>query len=301
VIVGTTSAARGVERPILRSDRSAVDLAVRRLKGFVEAFSFSNDDSLRYALAAGATSAQAIERHDDIEFDVALIGSGACGALGDLLPAMLAERRQAALVVEVLDIDRDGEGLRVTRDLGRGAQEILRVKAPAVLVISENAPRPSYVSRYRISRVGRKMTFNQRRTDHSNDAPRIADDSWEAVKPRVKLSDVVSRTTGAAADRMNRLMGAVSDSDGDSSDVIKSDAVTCARHLVRYLAHHGFVERSADRIASSVETQDLAAPTKDEPAEPPAQSEPARNKKRGPRPIEKGNSRSRRGPKPLDQ
>src|SRR5690606_25848222 len=152
------------------------------------------------------------------------------------------ERHGAALVLEVLDAELDGEYLRVTRDLGRGAGEVLRVRGPAVLVMSEDAPPRLYVSRHRrLVAAGRVGPV----TPAVAAAPR-----WEPPRPRTRATDLAGRTGGTATDRMNALVGAaaaMAPGDADAHVVI-ADAATCAKHLLRYLAHHGFITRRVEAV-----------------------------------------------------
>ena len=107
-------------------------------------------DASRYAAAAGVEQFLEPDGLEDCAFDIALVGRGACGDAGDLLPAMLAERSGAALAYEVVDLHRRADGLEVERDLGHGARDILLVQGPAVLVIADSARRTGYVSRRRM-------------------------------------------------------------------------------------------------------------------------------------------------------
>jgi electron transfer flavoprotein alpha/beta subunit len=234
VILGTAES--GGSLPL--SDRAAVGLAARGLTGTFDAYSFRGDAAaLRYAVAAGAAEARCASDPRQVEFDVALVGGGGCGAWGDLLPATLAEQRGAALVLDVLDSEFVGDDLRVVRDLGRGAREILRVRGPAVLVMSEDAPRRMYVSRYR----RQKATAEAAAPRETSPAT-----SWETARRRTRTVDLARKTGGKATDRFNALVGASEAATSASEHIVQADAETCAKHLLRYLAHHGFITTRVD-------------------------------------------------------
>ena len=227
------------------------------LGGRVDAYSLRDDEAaLRYALAAGANSASIVDDPAKLEFDLALVGQGGCGAWGDLLPAILAQERGAAMVLDVLDASCIGDALRVVRDLGRGSSEVLRVSRPAVLAISGESPRRLYVSRHR-----RQQAAATRKNPKVWTDPLAATAGpWEPVRPRVKTGGLSAKTGGTAVERMNALVGATeTTAAGGDRPVITADAVTCGQHLLRYLAHHGFIDKAIEPSVDPPSPGPLAA------------------------------------------
>ncbi len=302
VIVGTGLKPDGAVRSVPHSDRTAIALATLKLKGEVTAYSFPGDNAgLRHALAGGAASTQRLESLDEIEFDVMLVGQGGCGALGDLLPATLAENRGGALVLDVLDVEPASEaaGLRVTRDMGRGSKEILLVQVPAVLSISPNAQRLTYVSRYRQLSANPEAETRAGSVGFADPAEEDIS-TWELARPRTKTGALTEKTRGTAADRMNALMGATGPPETkDEEHILQADAETCSKQLLRYLAHHGFIEgREMDSHGEEEATPALpvSAPASEGPAIRAAQR---KTTGRGPRKLGGDSKTSGRRPAPI--
>jgi electron transfer flavoprotein alpha/beta subunit len=219
------------------SDRGAVALALSISGADVCAYA-SDSDACFFARAAGVETVAEISELEMGSVDVALIGRGGCGADGDALPARLAEESDAALVYDVIDLHVESDRLVATRDLGRGARDLLSVRGRAVLVIADSVARGPYVSRFRI---------DAERTT-SGEAPARQDRAvvgWEPVTPRVRLGDHASRVAGRAVERMNALFG-VGEVAESAADLVRGSAEECARHLLRYLVHHGFIEPGLD-------------------------------------------------------
>jgi hypothetical protein len=216
------------------SDRGAIALALARFSGDVRAYA-ADADARCFARAAGVETVEEISDPELGAFAVALIGRGGCAERGDLLPARLAEASGAALVYDVIDVQRDTDGLTVTRDLGRGARDLLSVRGRAVLVVAESVERGPYVSRYRMNAVKVASGESVARKEQSCV-------EWEPTTPRVRLGDHAARVAGSAVERMNALFGAGEIAENTAS-LVRGSAEECARHLLRYLSHHGFVER----------------------------------------------------------
>ena len=235
VVVGTRSPVPtpGTWR-LPSSDRSALSLAMSRFGDSINVY--GDDGKARcYARAAGANLVFALPDTEIDGFDIALIGLGGCGERGDLMPALIAERRGAALVYDVIDVDEDVDGFRVTRDLGQGARDILRVRDPMVLVIANTAVRGPYISQYRLDIASRESTGG---TDREESPPT----HWNATIPRVRLGDHESLVAGSATDRMNALFG-VAESSGSNASILQGSGEECSRHLLDYLRRYGFVDR----------------------------------------------------------
>jgi electron transfer flavoprotein alpha/beta subunit len=286
-----------------RSDRAAVELALK-LKSpdvAIDAYCLRDDlEAMRYALASGVVTGTRLDDVAALEFDVALIGCGGAGSWGDLLPAMLAERRECAMVLDVLDIEPHTDRISVTRDLGRGSREVLAISGPAVLGVAEDAARSAYISRHRrqAAPVSRSSPGGVPRVD-----PLAAvSGPWEQARPRVKTAHLAERTGGSATDRMSALFGISTGAteERDHGQIIIDDAATCARHLLRFLGHHGLIERSGAPPAGAEPRGDQGprAPRPD-PAPPPAErpGRPAR----GPRPVDQSTTTRARGPRPVER
>jgi len=219
------------------SDRGAVALALTRFGGEVRAYA-SDPDARCFARAAGIETVGEISNPEIDGADVVLIGRGGCGADGDALPARLAEASGAALVYDAIDVQSESDRLVVTRDLGRGARDVLGVRGRAVLVVSDSVVRGPYVSRHRLNAERTASGESLTREEHA----RVG---WESAVPRVRLGDHASRVAGNAVERMNALFG-VGKIPGRSASLVRASPKECAVQLFRYLSHHGFVEREPD-------------------------------------------------------
>jgi electron transfer flavoprotein alpha/beta subunit len=238
VIIGSAwSETAAGARALPTSDRGAVALALTKFGADVRAYA-SDSDARCFARAAGIEAVAALSDLQMGSVDVALIGRGGCGADGDALPARLAEASGAALVYAVVDVRSEPDRIVVTRDLGRGARDVLGVRGHAVLVVSDSVVRGSYVSRHRIDAARVASGESLAREGRSCAG-------WELTTPRVRLGDHASRVAGSAVERMNALFG-VGRSAEESASLVRGSAKECARQLFRYLSHHGFVARGSD-------------------------------------------------------
>jgi electron transfer flavoprotein alpha/beta subunit len=230
-----------VDGVLPKSDRAAVGLAISQLGHEVTVCSPEFDEvALRYALAAGV---KGVVPWDGCQADILVFGRGGAGPSGDLRPARVALSRHAHLVLEVLEFSRQADGVHVIRDLGRGAREILLLSVPIVLVISDSAAIPNYVSRYRQM----KVTMNLPARDFSGESASTKSIRWQPFRPRTKTADLVQKTTGDANSRMFNVFGLAEDAlSSANTNVISADPQTCASHLARYLAHHGFLDSRFD-------------------------------------------------------
>jgi hypothetical protein len=245
--------------------RAAVSLAVRRFGGRWTS-RCAGEATARYALAAGARLVDSVG-----DFDALLV------AFDDEQAAAVAEAKNAALVFDVVDI-LDTIPLSVVRDRGRGDREILDITGAAVLGISEEASNELYVSRYRRNRV---------------EVPPVAlapGTAWEPLRPRTRTGDLAARTAGTATRRAQALLGFDEGVDGRAEHIVVSDAATCAAHLLRYLSHHGFLDRA---LAGPGPVHAPAPPTASGDRPTPEVSG------RGPRPIDAPARGADRRPIPL--
>jgi electron transfer flavoprotein alpha/beta subunit len=250
-IIGSAPLANASGTPTLpMSDRGALALAMTQLAGDVRAYA-ADSEARCFARAVGVETVAGISDLELGAFDVALIGRGGCAERGDLLPAQLAEESGAALVYDVIDVQPEADCIVVTRDLGRGARDLLSVRGRAVLVVAESVERGPYVSRHRLN-AARVVS----RESAACDAPSSVE--WEPATPRVKLGDHAARVAGSAVERMNALFG-MGEVRSNTASLVHGNAEECARHLLRYLSHHEFVERglggkaksAADEVARS--------------------------------------------------
>jgi electron transfer flavoprotein alpha/beta subunit len=280
VIIGSASSETHAGVSALpMSDRGAVALAMAWFGGNVCVYA-SDSDARCFARAAGVTTVEAISSFEMERVDVALIGRGGCGECGDPLPARLAEESGAALVYDVLDVQLESDRLMVTRDLGRGARDVLGVRGRAVLVVADSVERGPYVSRYRI--------HAEKTASGESPAPETSSSiGWKLATPRVRLGDHASRVSGRAAERMNTLFGLGETAENDVS-LVRGSADECARHLLRYLSHHGFIERglggAQERAPEGVATSSPAEGRQEQGATD-AASIPIRVRRR-PRPVD---------------
>jgi electron transfer flavoprotein alpha/beta subunit len=251
VVIGSAPSKVASGVPALpASDRGALALATTRLADGVRAYA-PDWEARCFARAAGV---ETVEELSDLEmgsFEVALVGRGACGACGDALPARLAEEGRAALVYDVLDVQRESDRLVVTRDLGRGARDVLGVRGRAVLVVAESVERGTYVSRYRIDAA--------RTASGESPAREVSSDlGWELARPRVRLGDFASRVAGRAVERMNALFG-LGNASEHAASLVRGSADECARQLLRYLSHYGFIERGLGDAEPSAAAEAIAS------------------------------------------
>lgn len=265
---------------LLRSDRAAIGLAVQRFAGPVDAYCRRGDaEAWRYALAAGAATARQLDDPTGLDFDVVLVGNGGAEPYGDLLLALLAEQKQCAMVLDVLDIVCRPDCLSVTRDLGRGSREVLALHGPAVLGIAEEATQLLYVSRYR------RQVAQPPLLDHPgllSDPLAALSSAWEPARLRGKTVALAARTGGSASARLQALLGMTASASeaGNRAHVIVADATTCARHLVRFLRHHGIIPAAKTALPEAV----TPAATVVTPPQPPENTS-AKAPRRGPRPL----------------
>ena len=283
VIIGSVSSEIGSGAPTLPiSDRGAIALAMARFGGNVCAYAV-DADARCFARAAGVESVGEISNLETsgvdilaggvntllggVDFllggvdilsggvdvvsgsvDVALIGRGGCGEFGDALPARLAEQSGAALVYNVIDVRPKADRLSVTRDLGRGARDLLSVRGRVVLVVADSVERGPYVSRYRMNAQRTAAEESPLHEDSSGEGSvaRMEPNrfEWQPVTPRVRLGDHAARVAGRAVERMNALFG-LGETSKAAASLVRGSAEECARHLLRYLRHHGFVERGS--------------------------------------------------------
>jgi hypothetical protein len=280
VVIGSAgSGTMSGTRALPASDRGAIALALARFGGEVCAYG-SDPDARCFARAAGIERVEEISALEIGSADVTLIGRGGCGADGDALAARLAEASSAALVYAVIDVQPESDRLVVTRDLGRGARDVLGVRGRAVLVVSDSVVRGPYVSRHRLdaarAAAGESLA--------GEDPSRVG---WQLTAPRVRLGDHAARVAGSAVERMNALFG-VGKMAESPANLVRGSGEECALQLFRYLSHHGFVARGSE------------AESQREPTEAPASQSTVRQLKRSEAGVVSLSVRVQRRPRRLD-
>jgi electron transfer flavoprotein alpha/beta subunit len=233
-------------RVLAHGDRAAVALAVSFAPGTTNHelttvfYPWGDNLAACYAQALGATPVawDGVTPHG---FDLAIIGPGAIDRFGDELAGQLAESFRATLLFDVLECRRELQGWSVLCDAGRGARERIEVVGPVVLVMSADVARPRYVSRYRLSLARSAVS-----APGSSEVKPASDrrPAWELVTPRVsrRVTDPSNATDAEARTNAAFGIGGMSHERARGS-IVTEDAATCAEILLRYLVHHGFVER----------------------------------------------------------
>lgn len=225
-------------RSMTVSDRAATAMALACSPNAAGFYSLDDVTAAEFALAAGITRAEPLREGMPATFDLGFLGESFIALHGDDFAGRLAEQSSAALIFDVLSCEETFAGVRrVIRDAGRGAREIIELTGPAVLVVSPTAARPAYVSRYR-----RRQARNNISKSAAESA--IADKiQWQRVRLRTRKA--ISTTADAHADqRMDAAFGVETKTESANGPII-ADPATCARQLVRYLAHHGFLPPKA--------------------------------------------------------
>jgi len=240
-IIGSMPERGDQPRHISASDRAALGLALLNARQPVKAYCATDDElAAQYGLAAGAAEICPLEEIN-AEFDLAIIGLGAVDRSYENLAGIIAERRRATLVVAALDVSIQNDRWALLKDVGRGCREEWTVAGPAVVVVSEDARRPPYVSRHR-RRLAMQGLQREPAKMRSEESSLMNVPAWTPSRPRAHAARHAELLTGAADDRMSRAFG-IGDASAPELDtnIIKADAETCAQHLLRYLAHHGFL------------------------------------------------------------
>ena len=285
------SSLAGNRRQLPVSDRAAAIWAATMDAG-ARAYCLAGDVSAaEFAIAAGCTLVPDLELAMAQEFDVAWIGAGFLDCVGDEFAGRLAERSAATLLFDVLQCDRSASAaFTVVRDAGRGAREVLEVTGRLVLSISPTAPRPPYVSRFRRQQARMRITSL---VEQPEVVP-LAD--WRPVRPRTRRAS--PPVAGAALDaRMDAAFGMSPSQSRHSGPPIEADPRACAQHLLRYLVHHGFLQRSdeAERVFAAekmfVQSSPVGAVEEDRQARQVANSAELRRPRR-----KGGRQRAFRGP-----
>jgi hypothetical protein len=279
------------------SDRAALGLALR-LGSLVAAYCPPGDERAAvYALAAGAAEVHWLEDADALEFDLALLGLGALSQLGDMIAGVLAERSRATLLFDVLDVQRSETCLVVWQDAGRGSREVCKLRGPAapsgggtaVLVASDNAARAPYVSRYKLQRAAQALAgWAERRESH----PDASEITWQPARPRPRTGQ--QNQDRPAGSRLDSAFGIGAESAPLSgSQIIQAEPAICAQHLLRYLAHHGFI-RTPDAAQAGIDLERIRTAPQPGSGSVAAIAEaagaPSGKAARGPRPAEADDS-----------
>lgn len=241
-----------------RSVRAAVALAKQRMSHGFEVVTLRSDEAAsRYALAAGGIRSRQVSRNElsGDGSDVTLL-AGDLGGNSDLLAAQLAETWGASLFFDVLDFERDGESWQIVRDGGRGAREVATVRGRILLVISTESPARLYVSHHRRQQVRVEQMGSNLQSSATSLEP-----AWERAQPRARAGHLAAKNQAAANDRMLDAFGiGESPATAGAAQIIQADPQTCADHLLRFLAHHGFIDRRriSERTLASQGTRAIA-------------------------------------------
>jgi len=274
------------------ADQAAVALGVRLFgAGCVAWVAPAAAAGRCYAVAAGVKRTMTfdpsvistIARGDD--WQLAIFGSP-IEPWGEWLPALLAERAAAGLAFDITTIERLDNGYRLVRDLGRGSREWLHVAGRAVVVLTPDPPRSLYLSRHR-RRLAAEALASTPMTDEGSTI------QWRPLKPRVHADQLLKKTTGAADDRLFSAFGIAPVEAADQTEhILTADAATCAAHLLRYLAHHGFIERHPSPLP------DPEVPAISSVAVAPVAPQPTTSTERIPRPLHQPLRGAHRRPRP---
>jgi hypothetical protein len=222
------------------SDRAAIGLAVSRFTEPATGYCPQGDEhAVIYGMASEIAKVVPLPLpRVKSDFDVALVGQCALTEFGAELAGMLAERTNATLIFDVLDVYPEVDQLRIIKDVGHGDREEWIVSGPVVMVIAANAVHPPYVSRYRRMMAVQKQLQSEPEQHEAYSKPAA---EWEGIRPRAKLNRG-AHSYGLAEERMSAAFGITAMNRTITNDrLIDADAATCARHLIRYLAHHGFL------------------------------------------------------------
>lgn len=216
------------------SDRAAAALALASSPSAAGFYPPDDTTAAEFAFASGITRAEPLREGTQATFDLAVLGESFVALYGDDFTGRLAEQTSAALIFDVLSCEESSTGVRrVIRDAGRGAREIIELTGPAVLVVSPAAARPAYVSRYRRQHA--------RKTLVGSAVPLAISDGFAWQPVRLRTRKAIGTTADALADqRMDAAFGVETKTESANGPII-ADPATCARQLVRYLAHHGFL------------------------------------------------------------
>lgn len=233
-----------------KSERAAISLALRMGDGVAVFHARGNLPVAVDALAAGADSAYVFTGNVALRFQVAVLGLGALGEWGDELAGQLAEDNQATLIFDVLDAQRTESGLLVERDLGRGNRERLLVRGPAVLVLSPQARRGPYVSHYKLQMAAKALHAGAGHAASGfAETPAVDARAWQPLRPRARSTK--PNIGPSANDRLGNAFGLAETPADSRGQIITAEPETCALHLLRYLAHHGFIGERAGPVPAA--------------------------------------------------
>ncbi len=213
------------------ADRAAMSLAVRRLSPHPTAWC-SDEASMRYALAVTRDARWLSDERADAapRFHVAMAGT-----IDELTLAQAAAGCDATLMFDVLDVEPTPEGVRVVRDLRRGATDVCLVVGPVVLAVSDLAVNELYVSRYRRATAPRVPPPR-------HGTPGASDGPWQPVRRRTSTAGIGEKTSGSATQRAMATFGIAGHDDASADHhIVTADGATCAQHLLRFLAHHDMI------------------------------------------------------------
>lgn len=272
-------------RLINPADRTALETAIQireRSAGQgpeigIDAFSVAkaaSESALHYALARGADQAERLEPEKEGApytaltlarrilgrgYDLVLCGDetldNSCAAVGPLL-AELLHLPVATTVCRIREIRR-GNGIMhaaLERRMGRGYRQVVSIRLPALLTVTEDAAPAKYVSAARLRAAsGIKIGVweppsDQGAEDTLGDGAgvglRWAQDE-KRVPPRARVKKKFRLDPGlSASDRVKMIMsGGMSEGSNPArtSSVLEGDLDYLSEQIFRFLKHHEFI------------------------------------------------------------
>ena len=246
--------------------RAAVGAALAMASSEVTAYSLGTGhrDALRHALAAGVSQvveliagsgeAQGVDVRSCDRPSVAEVAEW----LGRQQPDLVIADGTAGLIagrlvwshLAGLDALRfDGRCLEAHRHLGRGAQEVVTARLPAIVRLQTESVRPPYVSRARIKAVSPDAIRCERLTNGKQE-PCLEVGRLHPTRPRTRVGVQAQPLAGRGQDRLAALMSqagpARAGSGARSSAAPVASPQDMAEEFVRYLMHHDLLSLESE-------------------------------------------------------
>lgn len=244
VLVGPMTQAVSGREVRSRADALAASLALRLdTQARLLCAGSMSDETARSYLALGATEVCVLELASHLDFTAALsaqlqhtpwvfAGTRQGTEVGEgILPYALAHALGRPIVTDVLDIEPDGDAWIVTQALPRGARRRLRVKPPAVLVVSATVPltlRHALASA-QSGRIERLPPMTAPSAAHQD----------SGLAPRQKRRQALQARTAQSGHA--RMLGAIDSPSAGGAVINSGDASSKAKALLSYLRTHSLV------------------------------------------------------------